>query len=49
MNNFDMNQIMSILSKMNKADLEKGIAAANEILKSKDKENIIKEMKKHNM
>ena len=28
---------------------EKGIAAANEILKSKDKENIINEMKKHNM
>ena len=33
MNNADMQKIMAMLSKMDKKDLEAGIAKANEILK----------------
>ena len=35
-NNFDMQKILAILSKMDKKDLEAGIAKANEILNSKN-------------
>ena len=35
-NNIDMNQLMSILSKMDKKDLEKGIAIAKQIINSKN-------------
>lgn len=42
MNNMDMGKLLSILSKMDKKDLENGIAKANEILNSKDKDAIIK-------
>lgn len=34
----DMAQIMAMLSKMDKKDLESGIALAQQILKSKDKQ-----------
>lgn len=34
MSNFDMTKILSMLGKMDKKDLEAGIAKANEILKS---------------
>ena len=34
MNNYDMQKIMAMLSKMDKKDLEAGIAKANEILKN---------------
>ncbi|MDO5555704.1 MAG: hypothetical protein Q4G09_03350 [Clostridia bacterium] len=41
-NNFDMGKIMSMLSKMDKKDLEAGIAKANEILQTKNKNEIYK-------
>ena len=44
MNNFDMSKILSVLSKMDKKDLEEGIKKANEILKNNEqKENDEKE------
>lgn len=45
MNQFDMNQLMNLLSKMDKKDLEKGIAQASQILKTSDKEEILKKLK----
>ena len=36
MNDFDIQKIISILSKMEKKDLDAGIAKAKEILDSKD-------------
>lgn len=45
-NNFDMGKIMSMLSKMDKKDLEDGIAKANQILQSKDKDEILKQINK---
>ena len=39
MNNLDMNAIMKMLSKMDKKDLEVGLAKAQEILKQKGVEN----------
>ena len=42
MNNFDMNQLMNMLSKMDKKELEKGIAQASQFLQSKDKDEILK-------
>ena len=44
-NNMDMAKLMSILSKMDKKDLEEGLAKASKILNSKDKETIINEIK----
>ena len=35
-NNIDVNQLMAILSKMDKKDLEKGISIANQIINSKN-------------
>lgn len=35
-NNIDVNQLMAILSKMDKKDLEKGMAIANQIINSKN-------------
>ena len=48
MNNFDMNTLMSMLSKMDKKDLERGIAQASKLLNSKEKDSIINELKKNN-
>lgn len=45
MNNADMQKIMAMLSKMDKKDLEAGIAKANAILNSKDKNDIIEQLK----
>jgi len=45
-NNFDMAKLMNILSKMDKKDLEAGIAKANQILGFKDADKIINEIKK---
>ena len=39
MENLDMQKILSMLSKMDKKDLEAGIAKAKEILNSKDLKN----------
>lgn len=44
-NNIDIAQMMNILSKMDKKDLEAGIAKANQILQSKSKEEILQEFK----
>ena len=41
MNNLDMNAIMKMLSKMDKNQLEAGIAKANQILNSKSKEELL--------
>ena len=48
MNNLDMNALMSMLSKMDKKDLERGLAQASKILSSKDKEAIIKGLNNNN-
>lgn len=48
MNNMNMNMLMNMLSKMDKKDLEKGIEQASKILSSKDKENIINQLKNNN-
>lgn len=36
MNNIDMQKLMAMLSQMDKRDLEKGLAKAQEILKNKE-------------
>lgn len=46
-NNFDMAKMMAMLSKMDKKDLEAGIAKANQILKNKSKDEILKEINKN--
>ena len=46
-NNFDMAKLMSMLSKMDKKDLEAGIAKANQILQTKNKDEILKEFSKN--
>ena len=46
-NNFDMAKMMALLSKMDKKDLEAGIAKANQILQTKSKDEIMKEISKN--
>ena len=46
-NNFDMAKMMAILSKMDKKDLEAGIAKANQILQTKSKDEIMREISKN--
>ncbi|MCI9365106.1 MAG: hypothetical protein HFJ54_00230 [Clostridia bacterium] len=43
-NNMDMNALMSMLSKMDKKDLENGLMQASKMLGSKDKEEILKKL-----
>lgn len=45
-NNLDMAKLMNMLSKMDKKDLEAGLAKANQILGSKDADKIINEINK---
>ena len=45
MNNMNMNMLLNMLSKMDKKDLEKGIEQANKILNSKNKDEIINQLK----
>lgn len=45
LNNFDMNKLMDMVSKMDKKDLERGIAQASQMLNSKDKEDILKKLR----
>ena len=45
MNNLDMNQLLGLLGKMNKQDLEKAIYQANQIMHSDKKDAIINELK----
>ena len=40
----DMNMVMSVLSKMDKKDLEMGIAQANKILQNKKAEEVMKDL-----
>lgn len=49
MNNIDMSNLLKMLSKMDKKDLEQGLAKANEILKAKNKNDIINEINKNNL
>ena len=44
--NTDMAQLMSMLSKMDKKDLEQGLNKVSSLLKSKDANQIINEIKK---
>ncbi len=48
MDNMDMAKLMSILSKMDKKDLEAGLEKANQVLNSKDKDNILNNLKNMN-
>ena len=43
-NNFDIAQMMNMLYKMDKKDLEAGIAKANQILQTKSKEEILRDL-----
>lgn len=43
-----MAMMMSMLSKMDKKDIEAGIAKANEILKTKSRDEILKELNQNN-
>lgn len=45
-NNVNMNMLLNMLSKMDKKDLEKGLAEANKILNSKNKEEILNDLQK---
>ena len=47
-NNMNMNMLLNMLSKMDKKDLEKGIEQANKILNSKNKDEIINDLKNSN-
>lgn len=44
-NNMNMNMLLNMLSKMDKKDLENGIEQANKILNSKNKDEIINDLK----
>ncbi len=46
-NNIDMAKMMEMLSKMDKKELEAGIAKANQILQTKSKDEILKEITKN--
>ena len=46
-NNLDMSKLLAALSKMDKKELEAGIAKANEILKNKNASDIINNMNKN--
>lgn len=45
--NMDMASLMTMLSKMDKKDLEQGLSKVSNMLKSKDAEQIINEIKKN--
>ena len=45
MYNMNMNMLLNMLSKMDKKDLEKGIEQANQILNSKNKNEILDKLK----
>ena len=46
-NNLDIAKMISMLSKMDKKDLEAGLAKANQILQSKNKDEILREINKN--
>ena len=45
MDNLDMAKLMNMLSKVDKKDLEKSMEIANKIMKSENKDEIIKNLK----
>ncbi len=45
-NNMDMRQLLNMISKMDKKDLQASLQKANEIMNSKDRDTIINELKK---
>ncbi len=47
MDNIDVNKLMSMLSKMDKKDLEKGLMQVSQMLNSKDKDEILKNLSKN--
>ena len=47
-NNMDMNELMKMLSKMDKSELEKGLSQASKILNSPDADKIINNIKNLN-
>ena len=47
-NNFDMAKMMSMLSKMDKKDLEEGLAKASKILQNKSKDEILRDINQCN-
>ncbi len=46
-NNMDMAKLMNMLSKMDKKDLEQGLNKVSQMLKNKDADSIINEIKKN--
>lgn len=46
-NNMDMSQLLNMISKMDKRDLQASLQKANEIMNSKDRDKIINELKKN--
>ncbi len=47
-NNIDMAKLMSMLSKMDKKDLEQGLNKLNQMMSKEDKEKILKQFQKNN-
>lgn len=47
-NNIDISKLMNMISKMDKRQLEEGLAKASQVLNSKDKDKIINELTKNN-
>ena len=48
MNNLDVNELMKMLSQMDKKDLEKGLAQASKIFNSPDADKIINNIRNNN-
>ena len=46
-NKMDMAQLMNMLSKMDKKDLEAGIAKANQVLQNTNKEDLLNQINKN--
>ena len=47
-NNMDMNEMLKMLSKMDKKQLEEGLSKVSKMLNSPDADKIINEIKKNN-
>ncbi len=47
-NNIDMAKLMTMLSKMDKKDLEQGLNKLNQMISNEDKEKILKQFQKGN-
>lgn len=48
LNNIDISNLMNMLSKMDKKQLEEGLSKVSQVLNSKDKDKIINEITKNN-